>query len=226
MTWLRSLLIAACAVASLTAETIHLKTREFEPRPDRTEYLASPLKRRTAGSSHYLIQLRGGVRPDTFRLLRDRGIIVTGYLPKATLMIAAPDDFSWDSLPVVWVSRLDPRDKISPLVVAQIGSTNGLRACVVEFHSDVDMKEARDLVREHGLRLIENNDLARLHLLVNGTVGDLSRLASWDEVAYIFPASPELLSRTPVHVCAGAVVQETAVAQNAGNAYSWPASGS
>ena len=226
MTWLRSLLLAACGVSVLAAETIHLKTRDFEPRPDRTEYLASPLKRRTAGSSHYLIQLDGGVRPETFRMLRDRGITVTGYLPKATLMIAAPDDFSFDSLPVVWVSRLELRDKISPLVVAQAGSTSGLRACIVEFHSDVDMKEARALVQEHGLRLIENSDLARHHLLVSGTFGDLSRLASWDEVAYIFPASPELISHKHVRVCAGAVVQETAVAQNAGNAYSWPVSGS
>jgi hypothetical protein len=218
--------VAACAVVTLAAETIHLKTRDFEPRPDRTEYLASPLKRRTAGSSHYLIQLDGGVRPETFRMLRDRGITVTGYLPKSTLMIAAPDGFSFDSLPAVWVSRLDLRDKISPLVAAQAGSTSGLRACIVEFHSDVDMKEARALVREHGLRLIENSDLARHHLLVSGTFGDLSRLASWDEVAYIFPATPELISHKSVRVCAGAFVQETAIAQTAGNAYSWPVSGS
>jgi hypothetical protein len=226
VTWLSSLLLAACGVSVLAAETIHLKTRDFEPRPDRTDYLSSPLKRRNAGSSHYLIQLDGGVRPETFRMLRDRGITVTGYLPKATLMIAAPDDFSFDSLPVVWASRLESRDKISPLVVAQASSTSGLRASIVEFHSDVDMKEARALVQEHGLRLIENSDLARHHLLVSGTFGDLSRLASWDEVAYIFPASPELISHKHVRVCAGAVVQETAVAQNAGNAYSWPVSGS
>ena len=226
MNWLGSLVVAACGVSTLAAETIHLKTRDFEPRPDRTEYMASPLKRRTAGSSHYLIQLDGGVRPETFRMLRHRGITVTGYLPKSTLMIAAPDDFSFDSLPAVWVSRLELRDKISPLVVAQAGSTRELGAYIVEFHSDVDMKEAHAMVREHGLRLIENSDLARHHLLVNGTIGDLSRLASWDEVAYIFPASPELISHTAVRACAGAVVQETAVAQAAGNAYSWPVSGS
>jgi len=213
--------VAACGVATLAAETIHLKTRDFEPRPDRTEYLASPLKRRTAGSSHYLIQLDGGLRQETFHSLRNRGIVVTGYLPKSTLMIAAPDDFSFDGLPVVWVSRLEPRDKISPLLAAQACS-----ASVVEFHSDVDMKQACALVREHGLPLIENSSLASHHLLVTGTMGDLSRLASWDEVAYIFPASPELISHKPVRVCSGAIVQETVVAQTAGNAYSWPVSGS
>jgi len=215
--------VAACGVATLAAETIHLKTRDFDPQADRTDYLASPLKRRTAGSSHFLIQLDGGVRSETFRVLRDRGITVTGYLPKSTLIIAAPDGFSFDTLPVVWVSRLEFRDKISPLVMAHAASFN---AFIIEFHSDVDMKEARALVREHGLRLIENNDLARRHLLVSGTFGDLSRLASWDEVAYIFPASPELIAHKPVRECAGAFVQETAVAQTAGNAYSWPVSGS
>jgi matrixin len=226
VTWLRCLLVVVCGVSTLAAETIHLKTRDFEPRPDRTEYLANPLKRRTAGSSHYLIQLEGGVGPDTFRMLRDRGITVTGYLPKSTLVIAAPDDFSFDSLPAVWVSRLELRDKISPRVTSQAGSTGDLRAYIVEFHSDVDMKEARALVREHGLRLIENRDLSRRHLLVSGAFGDLSRLASWDEVAYIFPAAPDLISHTPVRACAGAVVQETVVAQTAGGAYSWPVSGS
>jgi hypothetical protein len=169
-----------------------------------------------------LIQWNGGVRPETFRMLRERGITVTGYLPKSTLMIAVPDGFSFDSLPVVWVSRLDFRDKISPLVAAHAASSSGFNFFIVEFRSDVDMKEARALVREHGLRLIENSDLARSHLLVSGTSGDLSRLASWDEVAYIFPASPELIAHKPVRACAGAIVQETAVAQAAGNAYSWP----
>ena len=223
MNRLRCLILAACGVATLAAETIHLKTRDFDPRPDRTEYLASPLKRRTAGRSHYLIQFEAGVRAEVYGQLRDRGITVTGYLPDSTLMIAAPDDFSLEGLHVVWVSRLEHRDKISPLVSSSSGA---FHAYIVEFHSDVDMTDARSLVHEHGLRLIENRDLASHHLLVTGALGDLSRLASWDEVAYIFPAAPELISHRPVHACGGAMVQAAAVAQNAGAPYSWPVTGS
>jgi hypothetical protein len=84
------------------------------------------------------------------------------------------------------------------------------------------MNEARSLVREHSLRLMENSDLAPHHLLVSGSFGDLSRLASWDEVVYIFPASPELTSHTPVRACAGAFVLQTTVPQSAGSGYSWP----
>ena len=221
MNCLRCLILAACGVVTLSAETIHLKTREFDPRPDRTEYLASPLKRRTVGRSHFLIQFDRPIRAENFSQLRDRGITVTGYLPQSTLLVAAPDDFSLDGLPVVWISRLEHRDKISPLVLG-----GSLPAYIVEFHSDVDMKEGRSLVREHGLRLIENKDLSPHHLLVSGAFGDLSRLASWDEVAYIFPASPDLVSHAHVRACAGAVVEEAAVAQNAGSAYSWPVNGS
>jgi len=217
------LILAACGVVTLAAETIHLKTRDFDPVPDRTEYLASPLKRRITGRSHYLIQFDGGVRSEVFGQLRDRGITVTGYLPQATLMIGAPDDFTLEGLHVVWVSRLEHRDKISPLVSS---SPSALHAYIVEFHSDVDMNEARSLVREHRVQMIENSDLAPHHLLVRATPDGLSRLASWDEVAYIFPAAPELVSHKPVRACGSAIVHAAAVAQNAGSAYSWPVDGS
>lgn len=220
---LRCLILAACGVVTLAAETIHLKTRDFDPVPDRTEYLASPLKRRITGRSHYLIQFDGGVRSEVFGQLRDRGITVTGYLPQATLMIGAPDDFTLEGLHVVWVSRLEHRDKISPLVSS---SPSALHAYIVEFHSDVDMNEARSLVREHRVQMIENSDLAPHHLLVRATPDGLSRLASWDEVAYIFPAAPELVSHKPVRACGSAIVHAAAVAQNAGSAYSWPVDGS
>jgi len=77
---------------------------------------------------------------------------------------------------------------------------------VVEFHSDVNMREARALVAEHDLHWIENPDAGAHRLLVSGLFGSLSRLASWDEVAYTFPASPELIAHVPVRACAGAVL--------------------
>ena len=63
------------------------------------------------------------------------------------------------------------------------------------------------------------------HLLANGSFGDFSRLAVWDEVEYIFPASPELIAGRNVYRCAGAIVQGTAVAQVAGSGYPWAAGG-
>ncbi|PYT34847.1 MAG: hypothetical protein DMG58_03790 [Acidobacteria bacterium] len=223
MRCIRCFVLAVIGTAILAAETIHLKTRELDPLPDRTAYQASPLKRRTPGNSHYLVQFERQVNAETFRQLGERGITVTGYLPRTALMIAAPDDFSLDGMPVRWVGRLESHDKISPLVVTRTAAARGQRVYVVEFHSDVDMQEARALVKEHGLRLVENADAGAHRLLVSGPFGSLSRLASWDEVAYIFSASPELIAHVPVRACAGAVVQETTVAQYSGPGYPWPA---
>lgn len=210
-------------IGTLAAATIHLKTRDVEPLPDRTNYLASPLRRRMAGTSHYLIQFDGPVTSATFAHLRARGIAVTGYLERSTVIVSAPDDFSLSGLPVRWVGRLEHRDKISPLVNAEAGG-RAPHTYLVEFHADVDMREARVMVREHGLRLIENPYLAAHDLLVNGSFGAFSRLAVWDEVEYIFPASPELIAGKKVYRCAGAIVQETTVAQVAGSGYPWPVS--
>jgi len=200
----RCSVLALIGTAILAAETIHLKTRELDPRPDRTAYQASPLKRRTPGTSHYMVQFERQVNAETFRQLQERGIAVTGYLPRTALMVAAPDDFSLDGMAVRWVGRLEWHDKISPLVLAR-AAARGLRVYAVEFHSDVDMREARALVKEHNLHLMENSDAGAHRLLVGGPFGSLSRLASWDEVAYIFPASPELIAHVPVRVrgCGG-----------------------
>jgi len=218
---IRCLALSVIWTTLLAAETIHLKTREIDPLPDRTAYQAMPLKRRTPGTSHYLVQFEREVDAGTFRQLRERGIAVTGYLPRATLMVAAPDDFSLDGMRVRWVGRLESQDKISPLVLTR-ATVRGLRVYVVEFHSDVDMQDARALVTEHNLHLIENLDAGAHRLLVSGPFDSLSRLASWDEVAYIFPASPELIAHVPVRACAGAVVQQTTVAQYSGPGYPWP----
>jgi hypothetical protein len=222
---LRYLGLVVFGVTTLAAEIIHLKTRDIDPLPDRTAYLASPLQRRAAGTSHYMVQFSVPVTAEMLEQLRARGITLTGFLPRSTVVVGAPDDFSLQGLPVRWVGRLEQRDKISPLILAQGGTADGLRTYVVQFHSDVNMKEARVMIREHGLRVIENQYLAPHDLLASGRFGDLSQLASWDEVAYIFPASPALVEGKHVYRCAGAIVGSSTVAQYGGIGYPWNVTG-
>src|SRR5690348_10350061 len=82
VTRLRVLVLAALEIGTLAAGTIHLKTRDLEPLPDRTDYLASPLRRRAAGTSHYLIEFDGLVTASTFEGLRarDHGDRLSGAL--------------------------------------------------------------------------------------------------------------------------------------------------
>ena len=208
-------------LASLAAETIHLKTRNFEPPADLNDYVARPLLRRTAGTSHYLIQFQAPVSAETIRKLNARGLMVTGYVGKSTVLVAAPDDFSVKGLAVRWIGRLEHQDKISPAISEQAASGHAPGAYVVEFHPDVNMQEARAMVREQHLRLIENQYLLTHHLLVTGDFSTISRLAAWDEVAYVFPASPQLLAGRHVYPCEGAVVQGTTAGQYVGTGYPW-----
>jgi len=217
----RFLLLAIIGLASLAAETIHLKTRNFEPPADVNDYAARPLLRRATGTSHYLIQFRTPVSAEIIRKLNARGVMVTGYVGKSTVVVAAPDDFSVAGLAVRWLGRLEHQDKISPLITEQAATGHAAGAYVVEFHADVNMQEARDMVREQNLRLIENRYLLAHHLLVAGDFNTISRLAAWDEVAYIFPASPQLVAGRHVYPCAGAVVQGTTTGQYTGTGYPW-----
>jgi hypothetical protein len=157
----RFLVLTAIGAANLAAETIHLKSREFQPAADRSEYLARPVQRRTPGTSHYLVQFNAPVSSETVQRLRSRGIQVTSYLPKSTVMIAAPDDFSLDGFHVRWIGRLEHRDKISLLVNERAASAHFPAAYVVEFHDDINMDEARAMAREHNLRVIEIATLRR-----------------------------------------------------------------
>ena len=225
MTLLRCLALFLAGICTLAAQTIRLKTRDLEPLPDIRGYLGHPLKRRAPGRSHYLVQFEGQIRPENLQALRARGMRVTGWLPKSAVMVAASDDQSFHSLADRWVGRLEDRDKISPLLAAGSHSFGSRHTVVVEFHSDVDMNDARDMIVEHNLKIVENPDLGSRQLLVRGFFGDITRLAPWDEVAYVFPASHELVTGVHVRACAGAVVLQTTVAQYATSAMPWPVNG-
>ena len=99
-------------------------------------------------------------------------------------------------------------EKISPLVDGLLiadGAASGV--FVIEFHPDVEDGGARSILAECGLWVKENSDLLPHQLLARGTALEASRLAAWDEVAYIFPASEELLDGRPVAACAGPLTE-------------------
>jgi hypothetical protein len=84
---------------------------------------------------------------------------------------------------------------------------------LVEFHPDVEDQEARALAQEHLLEIREHPDLLPNQLLVAGAPERVIRLAEWDEVAYIYPASEELIEGTRVQACAGAITSYGLVGQ-------------
>ena len=106
-------------------------------------------------------------------------------------------------------------DKISPDLDPPLGSLAELvkedgeprRTAVVELYPDVSAPMARQIATQEGIRLLEHADLSPHNLLIEATVEQMRRLGEWDEVAYIYPASPELARAEHVHSCEGGLTQ-------------------
>src|SRR5579862_3877926 len=162
------------------------------------------IRRATAtGPQHIIVQFDTPPSAAVLAALRARGATILQDVPDNGVLVWMDPSVSLEGLGVVYAEPLDPKDKISPLI------TNGAPAngtFLVEFHPDVDLNSARRLVLNLGGQLRENPDLGAHRLMVyvqNSEI--LSQLAQDDEVAYIFPASKELLAGTPLVACAGAL---------------------
>lgn len=166
------------------------------------------VKSRAEGRSHVVVQFEQQPDRGSIMELERRGARVVAYVPDGGLLIAAPDELELDRLGVRRLARLDAPDKLSPeLEPAERWQ------CVVEFHPDVPREEAEALVREHLLEIIGHADLRANEMLTAGAPSRIQRLAEWDEVAYIYPASDELVRGVPVVACPGALTEWGPVGQ-------------
>ena len=208
--------------AFLAAEDpLHLKTRRLETTEDLADYMAQPGKRRASSRSHILLQFRRAPQAEQLAELQRRGATILDYVPDYGFLIAAEGEPRLEGLDLRWAGRLRFQDKLSPLLAQTTSATprdvattaDNLPAAtdhplsaafLVEFHPDVDLEEARALVREHRLEIREHPDLLPNQLLVEGAPDRVTPLAEWDEVAYIFPASDDLVNGLRVQACRGA----------------------
>jgi hypothetical protein len=199
-------LLALLAFAAAAEEGIRLKTRTLDP-GGVAAGLEAP-RRRTPGRSHWLLEFRGVPGPERLAAMRARGIRVTSGISRNAVAVSAPDGVDFAALGATGAARLAAEDKVSPLLAAWEAAV-----AVVEFHAGVASGPARDLVDAAGLEVLEHPDLLPHHLLVAGPPGRLASLAEWDEVAYLFPAAPELASGARVASCGGAAFETGVVAQ-------------
>src|SRR4030095_9036399 len=133
------------------------------------------------GSSHFLLEFSARPSHQQIRELRSRGFRITSFVAATSLVVAGPDEASWDGLGLNYIGRLDELDKVSEELVRR----NDGNFVIVDFHPDVDMDDAGKWVREASLRVHERQGLLPTQLLVGGELGRIERLAAWDEVAYI-----------------------------------------
>lgn len=149
-----------------------------------------------AGKSHWLADFRHVPQPADWRNLRAQGFQVVSLVPDTGAIVYGAATAGSSRL--ARIRHLLPEEKISPL----LSGSRGAGWFLVEFHGDVDSNVARAIVLQEGIRMRENPYLAPNHLLVEGSAADLERLAEWDEVSYIFPASEDLINGVPVFRCA------------------------
>jgi hypothetical protein len=207
-------------------QIIRLKKRLLQAPNDLHAHQVGSLKRRHPGRSHLLIQFSTPPSDAQIQELKARGASIMSYVPDAALVVSASDDISWDNLDLRFVGRLDVLDKLSSLLSPdQTPDGNGGNFVVVEFHPDADMDEARALVVERNLQVTERANMLSTQLLVNGSLDDIGRLAEWDEVAYIFPASQELANGDNVLPCVGALTTLGPIAQYVLAGPGWPQTG-
>lgn len=187
-----ALFSAALAVAQ---PALRFKTRQIETRsgPALTE-LHSPV---VAGRGHLLIQLETSPTPAQIARLKSRGVTILSDVPENGLLVSLARRVWVRDLGIRYASPIGPEDKLSPLAASGFS--------LVEFHSDVDLNQARGIVLNSGAELRENPDLHPRHLLVRAEMSQLVTLARQDEVAYIFPASGDLVNGVPTRPCDGAL---------------------
>lgn len=157
-------------------------------------------------STHILMRTGEALTPDLAGDLNTRGLTPVQEFPQRGLVVTAGADAVLDG--VSW-QNIAPAAKLSTeLSVAPANSSY-----LVEFFPDVDMGQARAIVADTGMTVLERTDLIPNHLLVSGNPANLPALSSWDEVAYVFPASDDLVQGVPLNACAGAATSLGAIGQ-------------
>lgn len=173
------------------------------------------------GPGHLVIQFAKRPAEAQLDALRARGASVLQDVPDDAVLVYAAEGLDLTGLEITYAAPLAPQQKLSPLLPAPGASFAG-GTYIVEFHPDVDLNEARRLLlnpaAKLALELRENPDLGPHRLMVRTvprprSPDPLLRMAGLDQVAYIFPASAELVSGHPVVPCMGAVTENGGMGQ-------------
>jgi hypothetical protein len=201
----RSLLIAFLASGFAFAQpALHLKTRTIET----TSGAAGASSRQQFGRGHVLVQFEQPPSAETVAELQRRGVRVLADVPENGLLVSLDRAVPLEDLGVRYMAPIHPSDKVSQLIT-QNDPAAASGYYLIEFHADVDLNGARALLLRLGIAIEQNPDLGSrqlmIHLAAAQTARVIARLAVWDEVVYIFPASDELAHGIPVRACEGAL---------------------
>lgn len=208
------LLLAAFGVAE-AQPVLQFKTRHIDPLKRSTGHRGTRVvPRLESGTVHSIVQFVDPPIAEDLQNLKSIGAVVLGYIPENALLVSAEAGVNLMVSGVRWAGLMQPEDKISPLLGTLDSPAADSSYFVIEFHPDVNLNSGRAIVLNQTLELLQHPDLAANHLLIRGDLSRAMNLADRDEVAYIFPASDDLIQGLPASVCAGALTQNGPVGQS------------
>ncbi|HWE52282.1 MAG TPA: matrixin family metalloprotease, partial [Bryobacteraceae bacterium] len=197
------LLLLAFALIS-PGQELHLKTGARAPRAG----IAVPARRK----AHHIVQFDHPPGASDLSALTSAGAVVTAVVPDNAVMIVGSVDIPG----ATDLGELAAQEKLSPSLVPV-----GQQLAIVEFHSDVSPAAQGAVAAAENLLLQRPPVLLAWHAIVDATVDQLTLLAAHDEVAYIFPADPSLLTQTGLMSCAGMLTLAGPIAQYANIIHGW-----
>lgn len=206
-------LVATFLTPGLAAgQTLHLKTRPIDT--SAMQPVAEITTPQPFGRGHLLLQFNDALTPATVTELGRRGVTVLQDVPDNGLLVVVEQGVGMDDLGLRFAAPLDPSDKVSPLITAGDPSA-AAGFFLVEVHPDVDLNGARGLMLNLGIELLGNPDLNPHHLLIrmDGSMSVFA-VAGLDEVAYIFPASNDLVTGVAAWACAGPITTNGTTGQS------------
>ena len=206
MNW-RAVIFVIIISGSLFAQQIHLKTRDIQ---------AGPAPAAASTDNHQIVEFDHAPSVEDLDNLLATGVRVISVLPDNAVVVGSADGAVLARPGVLWIGRLDPADKLSPA----LGSGDPLTV-IVEFHTDVTADEQEAIAAEEGVELQRPAVLAASHAITTAALATLQALAQHDEVAYIFPADPALLTDSGFSACAGMLTLAGPIAQYANLVHGW-----
>jgi hypothetical protein len=178
---------------------LRLKVKETA---DSRAFVAKSL---SARRSHLLLRFSETPSDEQLSELIRRGVKFLRYVPDSAYLVSADNGMPLDDIGI-GVEPMAPESKLSPILSES-------ESYLVEFHPDVEPREATALLAANHLQILDNPYLIPGHWLVTGAFESVRGLAEWDEVAYVFPASPVLRRGEPVMACGGALTTAGTVGQ-------------
>jgi hypothetical protein len=211
----RTAALALVTIQVMFAQEIHLKTRNI--RADASS-LATPTGVREAAVSgrHQIVQFDHTPSIEDLDALLTDGNTVVGVLPDNAVVVASATGQVLSRDGITYIGVVDAGDKLSPEL-----NIDGLNTSIVEFHQDVTIDAQNDVATAEGMSFQRPAVLALNHAIVTGSLDDLKGLAAHDEVAYIFPADPELLTDPAFNPCAGMLTSSGIIPQYANLVHGW-----